>query len=215
MHSASRIHPGTLCTCVLAVLLAGAAHAQQVYRIIGPDGKVTFSDRAPQVDAQEMPLPRGGGASADAGNTLPASLRQVASRYPVTLYTSNDCAPCTGGRALLVQRGIPFAERTVNTASDIDALKGISGGTSLPLLTIGTQQLKGFSDIEWSEYLDAAGYPRQSQLPASYRRAPATPLVTSVPKAAAPAVSTPSPPSNPMAPRPATPSPANPGGIVF
>ena len=45
-----------LCTPLLASLLlalAGVgAHAQAVYRIVGPDGKVTFSDRAPDTAAK-------------------------------------------------------------------------------------------------------------------------------------------------------------------
>ena len=39
-------------TCATLVALATAAQAQQVYRIVGPDGKVTFSDRAPSGGAE-------------------------------------------------------------------------------------------------------------------------------------------------------------------
>jgi hypothetical protein len=36
---------------VAGLLLAALSlHAQQVYRIVGPDGKVTFSDKPPQSD---------------------------------------------------------------------------------------------------------------------------------------------------------------------
>lgn len=193
--------------------LAGTAvQAQQVYRIVGPDGKVTFSDRAP--DTQLAPTAtRGGGApAADAG--LPYELRQVATRYPVTLYTSNDCQPCNSARNLLIGRGVPFSERTITTGEDVEAFKRISGGTSLPFGTIGGQQLQGFSDAEWTQYLDLAGYPKQSQLPANYRRPAATPLVAVVEKKA-PA---PAPEAAPRPePTPAAPArtPANPAGIVF
>ena len=40
----------------------------------------------------------------------------------------------------------------------------------------GGQQLKGYSDLEWKQYLDAAGYPKSSQLPSGYRNPPAAPL---------------------------------------
>ncbi|MBS0291595.1 MAG: glutaredoxin family protein [Proteobacteria bacterium] len=201
-------------------LLALAAQAQQVYRIVGPDGKVTFSDRAPAAGADAAPIgggSRGGGnASNEAG--LPYQLRQVAARFPVTLYTGADCAPCNSARNLLVNRGIPFSERTVASNDDIDALKRLSGESSLPFGTIGGQQIKGFSDSEWSQYLNAAGYPAQSQLPPSYRRPPATPLVAISAKPVAPAAETaPAPAARPAA--PATPAtgrtPANPAGIVF
>src|SRR5690606_2941537 len=123
--------------------------------------------------------------------------------------------------ALLTQRGIPFAERTVSSNDDIDALKRLSGEASLPLATIGAQQLKGFSDTEWTRYLDAAGYPKQSQLPPGYRRPAPAPMVAVVPKAA-PAEPAAAPGSGeaggnaPSAPaRPGGPAPSKPAGIVF
>ena len=101
----------------------------------------------------------------------------VASRYPVTFYTAPDCVPCGAARNMLSNRGIPFAEKTVTTSEDIEALKRLAGVPSLPFLTIGGQQLRGFAEAEWVQYLDAAGYPRTSQLPPGYARTPATPLV--------------------------------------
>lgn len=198
---------------------ASAAHAQAVYRIVGPDGKVTFSDRAPTegaaAPARQASAPQG---ASSATTALPYELRQIASRFPVTLYTSKDCAPCASARNLLVNRGIPFAERTVASNEDIAALERLSGGTSLPFGSIGGQQLNGFSDTEWSQYLDAAGYAKQSQLPPGYQRAAATPLVAV--QAAAPVVA----PKNPAAPQaeriqapavPSGPTPSNPAGIRF
>ena len=198
----------------LALVACGGAHAQQVYRIVGPDGRVTFSDRPPSADAAGTQA--GGGPRASGANdALPYQLRQVATRFPVTLYTGSDCAPCDSARSLLISRGIPFSERTVESNEDIDALKRLGGGGSLPFGTIGAQQLKGFSDVEWSQYLDAAGYPRQSQLPPGYRRPAAAPLVAATP---APEPQAPPPRAAPApAPAPAAPgaSPSNPAGIIF
>ena len=86
-------------------------------------------------------------------------------------------------RTLLTTRGIPFQERTVNGNQDVEALQKLSGQTSLPLLTIGTQQLPGFSDTQWAQYLDAAGYPQQSKLPPGYAQPEASPLVPPKPPA--------------------------------
>jgi len=198
-------------------LLALAAQAQQIYRSVGPDGKVTFSDRAPATGADAAQVGSGQRASASS-DALPYQLRQVATRFPVTLYTSSDCAPCNSARNLLIHRGIPFTERTVASNEDIDALKRLSGEASLPFGTIGGQQLKGFSDSEWTQYLNAAGYPAQSQLPPSYRRPAPTPLVAVTAKPVAPAAEgTPERAARPAAPAaPATGrTPANPAGIIF
>ncbi len=196
-----------------ALLLAAAAQAQ-VYRAVGPDGRVTYSDTPPAAQApaptQDAAAPRGGSPG------LPYQLGQTAQRYPVTLHTASQCAPCASGRNLLVNRGVPFAEKTIESSDDVAALQRLAGGGDLPLLTIGAQQLKGFSDTEWSQYLDAAGYPRSSQLPSTWRRAPASPLapVRATPAAAAQApASAPAVPEAPSLEPPRTTT--NPAGIRF
>lgn len=160
-----------------ALLMAGQAPAQMVYRVIGADGKVTFSDKPPAPSEKASALGAGGKVLGNNSSALPFELRQVVSKYPVTLYTSNNCAPCDAGRALLSRRGIPFSEKTISTAEDAEALKRISGENSLPFLSIGGQQIKGFSDSEWAQFLDAAGYPKSSVLPAGFQNTAATPLV--------------------------------------
>ena len=186
-HGALRhLMPCLALACLAAALPAGA---QQVYRIVGPDGKVTFSDR-PAQSAQQQAAPAAPAApsvagTADSNANLPYALRQIAGRFPVTLYTSSDCAPCDSARQLLQARGIPYAERLVQTEADAAALQKLSGQNSLPFATVGKQFLSGFSSSEWTQYLDAAGYPATSQLPAQYRRPSAQPLTTPTPAASA------------------------------
>lgn len=208
----------TLAVFAIAALWSTASHAQ-VYRIVGPDGKVTFSDKPPVIESNS----RVGAASSNSGGGnastgLPYELRQVTAKYPVTLYVGDNCGPCGAGRSMLTSRGIPFVEKTVNSNEDVQALQRLSGDTSLPFMTIGSQQLKGFSDTEWTQFLDAAGYPSASTLPPSYRRPAATPLVAVAP-APTPAVAgaTQPPAARPIpaaAPRPA-PNNDNPAGIKF
>ncbi len=202
-----------------ALAVAASVHAQQVYRIVGPDGKVSFSDRAPEVAA---PGSRTSTLTPDAGSAasaLPYELRQVAQRFPVTLYSGKDCAPCDSARNMLVTRGIPFTERTISTNEDLDALQRLSGSTSLPFATIGGQKLAGYSASEWAQYLDVAGYPKQSQLPPNYRRAQPNPLVAVTPAQAVakPADKEVAPSLRPPAPAaaPSGSSPSNPAGIKF
>ena len=76
---------------------------------------MTFSDQPPPSASNAKvtaTTPGGGGTAASAG--LPFELRQGASKYPVTLYTGENCGPCGSARNLLTNRGIPFSERTVS-----------------------------------------------------------------------------------------------------
>lgn len=207
---------GAPALCAALLLMLSLAQAQTVYRIVGPDGKVTFSDKQP-VTASNVTATEAGAKAADSnGPALPFELRQVVSKYPVTVYTSSNCAPCGSGRALLSSRGIPFTEKTVNTAEDSDALQRISDANSLPFLTIGGQQIRGFSDSEWTQYLDAAGYPKASVLPPQYRRPAATALVAiQKPAPAAKAQENQTPPGLAEPRRTPADSSSNPAGIKF
>jgi glutaredoxin len=213
--------PRTAPALLAALLLAAqGAAAQPIYRIVGPDGRVTFSDRPPANAQQVQTLSKDGRARADtepaAGNAeLPFELRQIVQRYPVTLYSGDNCEPCALARNLLSSRGIPYQERTVRSNADIEMLQRIAGDASVPVLTIGAQRLKGFAPADWNSYLDAAGYPAHSRLPAGWRNPPPMPLAPAPPAEAAPAE--PPAPAQPEA-APALPPPAPPpapSGIVF
>ncbi len=210
-----------------AILLGAAAlcgiclgvPAQTIYRIVGADGKVTFSDKPPASVDQGKVIGTGVGASGvSTGAALPFELKQVVAKYPVTLYTAAKCAPCDAGRSLLSGRGVPFSERTVTSPEDSEYLQRLTGESSLPFLTIGGQRLKGFAESEWVTYLDAAGYPKTSVLPSGYQNQSPSPLV-SVQKV--PAAKAQERPESPAAespvnlPDPNTPNPANPAGIKF
>ena len=220
-NAANFLKPKALLIAMLAVgsLASPLLQAQQVYRIVGPDGRVTFSDRSPPTSANSAKVgeANAGGAPVNAVPAgLPFELRQVALKYPVVLYTGDNCAPCAAGRALLTSRGVPFSEKTVATAADTDALQRLSGGSSLPFLTIGSQQLNGFSDVEWMEFLSAAGYPKSSVLSSRYRPPAPAPLVAAATAPAGEATPA-SPARTPPAARPVQPpvNSANPSGIRF
>ena len=196
------------------LLLTTAAQSQTIYRIVGADGSITFSDKPPIATEKATVLDSTGRPAAASTASLPAELRQVAGKYPVSLYTSTGCLPCNQGRDLLSNRGVPFTERTVSTPEDSAALQRISGENSLPLLTIGAQQIKGFSDSEWTQFLDAAAYPKTSALPATYRNPLPAPLVSV--QTAAPANKRDENQNPAAAPvQPINVSPANPAGIRF
>ena len=211
----SSVRLAALAALVGCVTLTAGVASAQVFRIVGPDGKVTFTDRPPP-DAKATPAPTvtmSGGGSSTA--SLPPELRTAAGRFPVTLYTGSDCTPCIAARSFLLSRGVPFSERTVTTQDDLQALQRLAGEPRVPFATIGGQHVRGFSDAEWGQYLDAAGYPKTSQLPPNWRNPAPAPLVAvqtpAEPQAQEPA----SQPQRAAAPLPSDRSPSNPAGIRF
>lgn len=180
----------TLSFAALALLAALPAVAQ--YKVIGPDGKVTYTDRPPtEQPGTVTPLrstPTGPMAN---GTPLPAELRGIVQRFPVVLYTATNCTPCDDARRVLKQRGIPLSERQVLSNDDLPALERLTGSRAVPALTVGGQAASGYSESQWSNLLDLAGYPRESRLPRDYVGPAPTPLVArqtaSPPPAPAPA----------------------------
>lgn len=206
-----------LLAALLLSALAGPVIAQAQYKVVTPDGKVTYTDRpvSPDPAAQVQPLKRDAISASPAGPPLPLDLRTVAGRFPVTLYTSAECPPCDSGRRLLQQRGIPYSERTVASDEDIAALQRLSGSRTVPALTVGGQALRGFLDTDWQTTLDLAGYPKESRLPRGWQPPPPTPLVARADVTAPPVATAPAPAATPRpAPEPAT-APSGAPGIRF
>jgi glutaredoxin len=155
----------------LALLLLAAAAAQaQLYKSVGPDGKITYSDSPPSSAArvESKALPLGGANTAD----MPFELSAAVKGHPVTLYTTKNCIPCDEGRKLLSERGVPFSEKTVNSGEDIAQFRKTGGDSQLPLLMVGRNKESGFEAGAWNSALTSAGYPESSKLPKSYRNPP-------------------------------------------
>jgi glutaredoxin len=221
----------TICRALALLAAAGLPHAAWAqYKVVNADGSVTYTDRPPSIanvprNSQSAPAAnRAASAPAadstiaavsnlNAGIQLPTELRRVMLRYPVTLYTSPACAPCELSRQMLQQRGVPYAEKRVSSEDDALAFERLFGGRSVPALTIGIQQLRGYSANDWGAYLDAAGYPRQSLLPRGWQIPQPTPLASATPApSVVPPPSSLPPPRNEPPPLPPEPGP---GGIRF
>lgn len=212
--AATRLAPVRVLWLGLA-LLAAAAAAQTPYKVVAPDGRVTYTDRpaAPASGVQVQPLRRDALVSVPGGVVLPLDLQAVAGRFPVTLYSSSDCAPCDSGRRLLQQRGVPYSERLVASDEDIAALQRLSGAATVPTLTVGAQALRGWLESDWQTTLDLAGYPKASRLPPGWQAPAPVPLVArSAPPTPAEAGAAPRAPAPAAAPPAATPPPS---GIRF
>ncbi len=207
---AKPMSPAWRAPALALALLMCAVPAWALYKVVQPDGTVTYTDRPPSDNqpARVTPLGRSGAPRA-AESGLPLELRQAAARHPVTLYTTEECAPCDSGRRLLQQRGVPFTEKRIVAEEDAAALERLVGGRSVPALTIGAQPLRGFSAADWDAFLDAAGYPRTSRLPKDWPVPAITPLTERA--AVRPAASAPAPASAPAA----AAEPQAPSGIRF
>lgn len=158
---------------LLLLLYAANSHAE-LYKSIGADGKVSYSDMPPP-ESSKQAKPPSLNASGAGTEGFPYELAEAVKNNPVILYTTSQCMPCDQGRSLLKNRGIPFSEKTVSSNDDIGKLQQISGDGQLPVLTVGRNKQRGFESGAWNTALTAAGYPESSKLPKGYLGLPAEP----------------------------------------
>jgi len=139
-------------------LLAAPLGAAQLYRWVDEKGNVEWRDTPPPSTARKVEQ-RKLGVSVIQTSELPYSLRLAVKNHPVTLWITDCGEVCARVRGHLNRRGVPHTER--NPQVEMEAFKKASGGgLEVPLLLVGSRQLKGYLEGEWDAALDAAGYPR-------------------------------------------------------
>lgn len=166
------------CVAIAATLLAAALPAIAQYRWTDSTGRVNYGD-APPSDARNLSRIDGRGRieTADPTGGISFELRKAMTTFPITLYTAADCGPCESARAWLRRRGAPYQELLVDTDVDAAELQRRVGTTSVPVMTLGRTPHPGFKEAAWSIALNAAGYPAQIVLPATYRAEPPKPIL--------------------------------------
>lgn len=149
---------------LLGLCLALGAQAQSVYKWVDKDGRVHFSDRPPPPDARKVEEKKPGRVGyAEAGT--PYALQKAQKDFPVTLYRNAECdALCEEARALLANRGIPYADLPLQSDEDMASFRSRFGTAKVqvPSLLVGAQKQVGFEPGLWNRLLDDAGYPQRT-----------------------------------------------------
>jgi glutaredoxin len=150
-----------------ALLLCMAGASAQMFKWVDAKGVVHYSDTPPPPSQKKIEVKpfTGGGPAVE----LPYALAEAVRNNPVTLYTTADCNACDQARTLLQVRGVPFAEKTVNSNDDQQKLKEAGSPGQLPLLLVGGSKLIGFEAGAWNQALSDADYPAQRILPPTYQ----------------------------------------------
>ncbi|MHB1666649.1 MAG: glutaredoxin family protein [Thiomonas sp.] len=217
-HVLLSTRPALLATAVALLAALAAPSAWAVYKVVGPNGQITFTDIPPSRPGEQVErIGTPAQAQSEQGaSRVPADLQPVVRKYPVVIYTTPQCPACDDGVHLLRQRGIPYSDKSVATPADVTAYKRISDGSEkLPLLTVAGVRLPvGFAPDAWNQALTAAGYPQQSRLPKDFAFAAPEDLVP-VAAASRPAKKASNPEGLPAAPVLPPPNPKAPPGFQF
>jgi glutaredoxin len=161
---------------MIAVLVAGlaigaaAADEPTIYKTIGPDGHVVYSDRQPgdgKLQETRAPLTRPAGESTPLTNataplatrpprveTSPSPVAQVAatlgSGKPV-LFVDATCTECRRAQLWLMAHQVDYRLVDVATPSGRADYTAAGGRGALPLLLRGGRRVQGWSDRAYEE----------------------------------------------------------------
>jgi len=154
---------------LFALLMLAGAQAETLYKVIGADGKTTYTDRPPAdakttttlkfSDAPSTPLPASvlkyqAELQKGAHGRL-AQAKRLDAIGTVTLFSASWCGHCTKAKAYLRSKGISFQELDIDTPGGGRAYFEAGGKRGVPLLMAGGKRLEGFSDGAYDYFFAA------------------------------------------------------------
>jgi glutaredoxin len=136
------------------------ASAQQIYRVVGADGRVQYTDKPPAGANAAAVKPRISSYSGEAVVTgsAPAGVKPAQARPEIRMYATDWCGYCRKARAYFARNGIRYTELDVEK-SEVARLEYRSmGARGVPVILVGTQRMNGYSEERLAAMLKAAGY---------------------------------------------------------
>ena len=151
------------------LLAATSAQAETLYKVIGTDGRVTYTDRLPAdaksatalkfADAPVTSLPesvlKNQAEFAKGMQNQPAQAKIIDPSGPTTLFSASWCGYCTQAKVYLRTKGIAFRELDIDTPAGGRAYFEAGGQRGVPLIMADGKRLSGFSTGAYDHFFAA------------------------------------------------------------
>lgn len=143
--------PAHFAVGLLLLALGMEAHAV-VYKIVGADGRVSYTDKEPEATSTEktekLKLQTYTGAPSV------SSMKDAVKR--VTILSAQWCGQCTRAKAYMKSRKIDFEEWDVDKSDYARAKMNELGAKGVPVILVGKQKMVGFSEDGLEDLLKSA-----------------------------------------------------------
>lgn len=154
----------------LFCLLALPVSAADLYKLVGPDGKITYTDKKPANQGQSKNVvtvihakvsdfnPPPGLGNLTARTKTYAANRSGSSTASggLRVYTASWCGYCKREKAFLKKRNVDFEEIDIDTPQGQQEYAAI-GGNGVPVSIANGKRMDGFTEAAMEQFLNEAG----------------------------------------------------------
>ncbi len=149
-------------SCILAVFLGITATANaQMYKWVGNDGRIFYSDRPPPDRNAETiefssKTSKASVTKTNIDNTVgqSTSLKKAALKE-VVMYSASWCGVCKKAKAYFESEGIPFKEYDIETSRKGRKDYKELNGTGVPIIMVNNERMNGFSQGRFDEMYES------------------------------------------------------------
>lgn len=163
----------SLSTLLFLLSFATIACAQTLYKSIGSDGRVVYSDKPPiegrlakTLKVEDLPntaLPAGYEAELQRlrqslnlnGNKTANATPNASASASLVLFTAVWCGYCKQAKAYLANKGVQHDSIDIDTPSGKSAFAATGGSGGIPLLVANGKQLRGFNTQAYDRFFVA------------------------------------------------------------
>ncbi|MDV3242290.1 MULTISPECIES: glutaredoxin domain-containing protein [Methylocaldum] len=137
------------------VVAFGSASKAEVYKVTGPDGKVTYTDsRAEGGNSAKVELVE---IDSYSGSPEVSSVEDAAVSQKVTIFTTEWCGVCRKAKSYMASHGIAYDEFDIEKSRSAKTRFDQLGGRAVPVILVGNEKMTGFSPTKLETMLKDAG----------------------------------------------------------
>lgn len=179
MKIASAYNVPAITCLVLIASFAYPAAADQLYKWVDDQGRVTYQSMPPPENAAEVVKTKIGTEGTGDSET---AAEQTFETDPIKFYTTPVCATCDLARTYFEEMEIPFEEIDIAEDEALAAkMQKNFGHNNVPTIKVGNKSVTGYEQNTMAKILRDAGY----NIPGEEEGAPAEALVPAEEEAAA------------------------------
>jgi glutaredoxin len=136
------------------VTVFGSAGKAEVYKVTGPDGRVTYTDGHSEGNNTKVEVVK---IDSYSGSAEVSSVDDGTVPRKVTIFTTEWCGVCRKAKSYMASHGIAYDEFDIEKSRSAKTAFDRLGGRAVPVILVGKEKMIGFSPSKLEAMMDDAG----------------------------------------------------------